>query len=141
MDLKEFAAEHRLPLRRVRDDATDTIPGREGRSHIFEYGSGLLGVMLMPETGTSHRWRAARSAFISARMEICQNGDGEGTASFDPENSNQVRLALKYARVRPRRKVSENQRQRLRELGFKKNPGLVREQNDFDHAVERELTQ
>jgi len=141
MDLREFAAKHRLPLGRVQDDGTDTIPGREGHSHIFEYGNGVLGVMVMPETSTSHRWRAARSAFISAGMEIRQNGDGEGTASFDPDNSNQVRLALKYAKVRSRRKVSDNQRQRLREIGFKKNPSLAREQIDSDHTVERELMQ
>jgi hypothetical protein len=137
MDLREFAAKHGLPLRRVQDDATVIIPGREGHSHIFEYGSGLLGVMVMPETGTAHRWRSARSAFGAAGMTIRQDGDGEGTASFCPDKLDQVRVALRYARVRSKRRVSETQRKRLRELGFKKLP--ARPQTDFCHAVEGEL--
>jgi hypothetical protein len=139
MNLKEFAAKYRLPLRLVPDDETEIVPGREGHSHIFEYDSDLLGVMIMPNTDTAHRWRDARSAFIAAGMRIHQNGDSEGTASFDPSDSDQVRLALRYAKIRPKRRISESQKERLRELGFKKVPTVAPSQDDSAHTVEREL--
>jgi hypothetical protein len=119
---------------------TFIVRGREGKSHIFEYGDELLGVMVMPETGTAHRWRAARAAFVAAGMRIRQNGDCEGTATFSPDRADQVRLALRYARARPRRRVSQNQKERLRELGFKKRFRWPSDnENDFTHTVEREL--
>ena len=139
MNLEEFAAKHRLPLPLVSDDETEIVPGREGNSHIFEYDSDLLGVMIMPNTGTAHRWKVARSAFIAAGMRIHQNGDSEGTASFDPSDSDQVRLALRYGKIRPKRRISESQKERLRELGFKKVPTAAHSQNDSAHAVEGEL--
>jgi hypothetical protein len=116
----------------IPDDGTEIIPGHEGHSHIFEYDSDFLGVLIMPNTGTAHRWNAARSTFIAAGMEIRQNGDSEGTASFDPNNSDQVRLALRYAKIRSKRKISESQKQRLREVGFKRSSVSA-------HTVEREL--
>ena len=76
--------------------------------------------LVMPEAGTAHWWNAARAAFLCAGMEITQDGDQEGTATFDPENPEQVRLALKYADVKRRRRVSEAERQRLTQIGFKK---------------------
>jgi len=48
----------------------------------------------------------------------------------DPE---QVELAMKYAKIRPRRQVSESQRQRLRDLGMLRQKALAL-------AVGRELT-
>jgi hypothetical protein len=53
-------------------------------------------------------------------MEIRQDGDHEGTATFDPENREQVRLAFKYADVKRKRQVSEATRGRLRHFGFRK---------------------
>jgi hypothetical protein len=48
MTLKDFADHHRLKLRRDPADETDIIPGREGSSHIFEYGADLLAAMVLP---------------------------------------------------------------------------------------------
>ena len=76
----------------------------------------------MPNAGTAHRWNAARSAFAKSGMEIRQDGDQEGTATFDPQDSEQVCLALRYAEVKRKRKVPEQERQRLAELGFKRPP-------------------
>jgi hypothetical protein len=94
----------------------------------------LLGVIIMSDTGTAHRWNVARSAFISAGMEIRQNGDCEGTASFDPNNFDQVRLALRYAKIRSKRRISESQKERLRELGFKRVPTAANSQDDSAHT-------
>jgi hypothetical protein len=120
MTIKDFADHHRLKLRRGPDDI-DVIPGREGLSNIFEYGADVLAVMVLPyirpEDATAHRWRTARAAFESAGMVIRQDGDCEGTATFDPANPTQVKLAIKYAKVRPKRQISDAQRDRLRSLG------------------------
>lgn len=117
MNLSKFAEKYRLNLK-PGEDGTDIIPGAEGDSHVFEYADDLLGVMIMPHTGTAHRWRTARAAFLAAGMAITQNGDAEGVATFDPNNADQVRLALRYARVRRKKTVSKDQADRLRTMGF-----------------------
>jgi hypothetical protein len=94
MTLIEFAKQQRLKITHDSEDGTVIIRGRRGLSHVYEYGEGLLGVMVMPETGTSHWWTAATKAFQAAGMKIIQNGDCEGAATFCPENQEQVRLAL-----------------------------------------------
>ena len=113
MTLTNPAQQCRLKLHRDPDDGTDIIPGREGRSHLFEYSDDLLGVMVMPQTGTAHRWKSARSAFESAGMVVRQSGDGEGTATLDPANPEQLKLAMKYAKIRPKRQLSPEHRARL----------------------------
>ena len=109
MTITVFAEKYRLNLKRDPQDDTDIIRGNDGRSHIFEYGENQLGVLIMPETGTSNRWTAARKAFEAAGMKITQNADCEGAATFDPTNPEQVRVAMKYADIRPRRKPSPEQ--------------------------------
>lgn len=109
MILTEFAKKYRLKLTHDPEDGTDIIPGCRGQSHLYEYSDSLFGVAVMPETGTSHWWTAARKAFQAARMKITQNADCEGAATFDPTNPEQVRMAMKYAGIRPRRKSSPAQ--------------------------------
>ena len=109
MTLSDFAMTYSLKLRRDPGDDTDIIPGRRGKSHIYDYGDGHFGVMMMPETGASHLWTSARRAFKAAGMDIVQNGDDEGAAIFDPTNPEQVRVALRHADVRPRRGSSDKQ--------------------------------
>ena len=106
--LIEFARRRRLRIRRD-SDGTDIIPGRKGKSHLFEYDTGVLAVMIMPETGGAHWWSAARAKFLAVGMQIRQNGDREGTATFDPNNRKQAKLAMKYAGVKPKRQVSPEQ--------------------------------
>jgi hypothetical protein len=106
--LTEFARRWRLRIRRD-SDGTDIVPGRKGKSHLFEYDTGALAVMIMPETGSAHWWSAARAKFLAAGMQIRQNGDCEGTATFDPNNRQQVQLAMKYAGVKPKRQISSEQ--------------------------------
>jgi hypothetical protein len=111
MTFKKFADENRLKISRDPDDDTPIIRGRTGKSHVFEHGDGVLGVAVMPETGTSHRWTAARKAFEAAGMGVTQNGDCEGIATFDPENPEHVRLACMYADVLRRRERSLAQKE------------------------------
>ena len=132
--MDQFAKQHRLQIQRDPGDGTAIIPGRKGKSHLFEYGEGLLGVAVMPDARTSHCWNAARGAFAKAGMLVSQDGDQEGVATFDSENREQVRLALRYADVKRKRKVSEQERQRLTELGFKSPPVSVRPGSQSDSA-------
>jgi hypothetical protein len=113
MTIENLSDQNRLKLHHDPEDGTTIIPGREGQSHLFEYSDDLLGVMVMPETGTAHRWRLARPAFESAGMVIRQAGDFEGTATFDPANPEQVKLAMKFAKVRPKRQLSPGHRDNL----------------------------
>jgi hypothetical protein len=109
MNIIQFAGKHRLRISTDPADGTPVIRGRSGKSHVFEHGDGVLGVVIMPETGTPHRWTAARKGFTVAGITITQNGDCEGAAIFDPENPEHVRLACRYADVRSRRKASPAQ--------------------------------
>lgn len=111
---------YRLPTKFCPDDSTFIVPGNEGHSHIFEYGRGLFGVMVMPENGRADRWQAARLAFVAAGLTIRQDGEQEGTATFSPDLPDHVHLAMKYARVRCRRRISEASKGRLSEFAFKK---------------------
>jgi len=113
MTFEQFAEKHRLRINTDPADGTPVIWGHRGKSHVYEYGEGILGVMILPETGSSHWWTAARKAFLAAGMQIRQNGDFEGAATFDPQNPEQVKVALKHADVRPRREVSPAQREAL----------------------------
>ena len=140
MAISEFANRYRLQVKRDPEDGTSVIPGRKGKSHLFEHDHGVLGVLVMPEAGTAHWWNAARVAFLRAGMEITQDCDGEGAATFDPENPEQVRLVLKYADVKRRRRASEAERRRLTRIGFKKVIRAVPlvSQIDFANTVEGE---
>ena len=139
--ISEFARKHRLQAQRD-TDGTTIIPGRKGKSHLFEYDSEFLGVMVMPENSTAHWWNAASAAFLRSGMEIRQDCDHEGTAIFDPENREQARLALKYAGITRKRQVSQVTRDRLRQIGFRKPPAEIVTglQSGFGCTVEGEKT-
>lgn len=142
MTIVEFAIRNRLQVKRDPADGTSVIPGRKGQSHLFEHGEGLLGVLVMPDASTAHWWNAARAAFVRAGMEITHDCDQEGIATFNPKNPEQVRLAFKYADVRRRRKVSQAEKHRLTQIGFKKlsREVLTVSQSDVANTVEGEKT-
>lgn len=106
MTIDIFAKNHRLKKKHDPQDDTDIIRGHDGQSHIFEYGASKLGVVFMPEDPGPRKWSAARRAFKAVGMKITQNGDCEGVATFDPEDPQQVRVAMTYADVRRRRELS-----------------------------------
>jgi hypothetical protein len=110
MELLTFAKQNRLTVRK--DDCGDAIiPGKYG--HIYEDGSDRLGVCIMSNAGNAYRWNRARTAFTAAGMDITQNGDDEGCATFDHENATQAKTAMLHAKVRTRRQVSPERREAL----------------------------
>ena len=85
MDLFKFAKKYRLTLKTDNADGTDVIFGRTGQ--IYEFDSGVLGVMFSLPNGANPRprsWRTARAKGIAAGMILQQNGDAEGSLSFEP---------------------------------------------------------
>lgn len=110
--IKEFARRNRVKTKR--DECGETIaPGKKGDSHIFDYGDGQLGVMIMPGPKETRTWNNARKAFLAAGMEITQNAEHEGAATFDPDDKEQVRLAKKYAGIVASKKATQAQLESL----------------------------
>lgn len=110
MDITDFAKQHRLKPTTDTDDTT-IIPGRNG--HIYEFSDKELGVIFCtpateaPRTGF---WNRLSAACKLAGMTPRQVGDAEGAFSFDSAIPGHVKLALKLADARPKRRVSEEQR-------------------------------
>jgi hypothetical protein len=72
-------------------------------------------------------WTILRKRMLAAGFEIRQNGDWEGTATFDPADSAQARLAIKVIGARKKRRISEAQLKnlaRLRTLITSSNPSI-----------------
>jgi hypothetical protein len=112
MKIEQFAERYRLKLRRDTEDGTTIALGRQGQ--VYEYSENELGVMYSPGLKNGHGigswhpkiWNAFRQGAVSVGMTVRQDGDSEGCLTFDPANPEQARLALKIARVRPKRAVS-----------------------------------
>src|SRR5208337_5689775 len=104
--LADFAKRQRLRTRRD-TDCTTIIPGRLG--HIFEYDLGQLGMLVMPNPPRRQYWGFARQRLIAAGFQINQDGDGEGSAIFDPGNRQQAELAIRLAGIKRRRTPSPTQ--------------------------------
>jgi hypothetical protein len=67
-----------------------------------------MGTMLITPASKPARtifWNKMRGACQAAGMTLRQNGDAEGSFSFDPKNDQQVKLAMQLAGVRPKRKA------------------------------------
>lgn len=110
--LRKFADSQTLRVRR--DEVGEPIiPGRDGL--IFDYGNGLLAVTYL---GDSIRaWRSRRRECADSGMTITQDGDTEGTATFDPTDEAQARVAITTIRARRRRVLSADHRAALVEAG------------------------
>jgi hypothetical protein len=110
--IQEFAARHEERSRPdgcgdhiilgkdLSDDPLSPKRRRESRSHIFGGYSTRLGVCLM--YARPQQWRDAKRLLESAGATIRQDGDVEGTATFDPSNEAQSTLALKLIRKAPK---------------------------------------
>ena len=108
--INTFAENNRLKVEK--DDCGDAIiPGKYG--HIYEYGSGKLGVCIMSNSGNAFRWNRARAAFIASGIDVTQNGDTEGCATFDPENATRSKIAMLHAKVKMKRQVSPERREAM----------------------------
>ena len=106
--INDFAERHRLTLSIDPGDSTEVLVGSQG--HIYEYDHDTLAVIFSPAGAPRTRlWRALREKCLAAGMKLRQNGDAEGSLSFDPGDRSQAKLAIKVAGIRTRRKSSEGQ--------------------------------
>ena len=107
-EVKQFADTYRVRARR--DECGELIlPGRIG--HVYEHGAGRFGVYL--SCATKRAWSSAKRMLVAAGFTVRQVGEMQGTALFDPANEQQARLAVEIARIRKRRVVTAEQRQRM----------------------------
>jgi hypothetical protein len=107
MTLQAFADDHQL--RTVTDPGDHTTIVRGQLGHIFEYGDGLLGILIMPGDGHPKWWFSAKKSCLTAGMKLHLNGDREGSLLFDPSNFQEARLALRWAGIKSRRLLSPKQ--------------------------------
>lgn len=109
-ELKQFATKYRLKVK-LDAELTHVIPGKAG--YIYEYDDGTLAVMIMPEPPRKQYWGFARARFEALGMCIVQNGAGDGVATFDPSKPVQAREAIRSAKIKRRRRLSEKRRGEL----------------------------
>jgi hypothetical protein len=115
MQLKEFAKQHSLRVKRSHDDDTDNIVGKYG--DIYEYDDDIFGVMLIPEPPRRGLWVRSREKFIQLGMMITQNGDQEGAAIFDPSDPKQAKAAITAIQAKKIRKLTPERRTELVAVG------------------------
>jgi len=115
MQLKEFADQYRLRVRRSRQDDTDTIIGKHGE--VYDFDEDKLAVMIMPDPPRRGLWVRSRAKFLALGMTIVQNGDQEGAATFDPTNQEQALAAIQEIRAKRVQKLSPDRRANLRVAG------------------------
>ena len=135
MDLMSLAAANRLRVRRD-EGGSRIISGKNG--HLWDHGAGLFAVTLLDLT--RRKWTHRKKLCLKAGMELHQDGDFEGTLLFDPEDSEQVKVALSVAGVKKRRQLSPEHRERLMEVGamyrFSSRTGQERLSSDFNAREE-----
>lgn len=113
MNLKTFAEQHRLKTK-LDSCGEIIIEGRNGQ--IYEHGDNQLAVLfaIPSKSDPAGRWcpkiwNARRKSGEDVGMTVLQNGDSEGTMLFDAEDRTQVKVALKIAKVRPKRQMAPEQ--------------------------------
>ena len=109
MTIQQLAEQYRLKT--SRDACGDAIiKGKHGS--VSEHDDGMLSLLFMPDEHNSHperswarKWGAVKQACVDAGMTLVQEGDAEGIFVFDPANGEQTKLAIKWARIKTRRKL------------------------------------
>jgi hypothetical protein len=114
--IQQFAQRYRLKVRK--DECGDPIilGGRKQGTdhHIYDNGDGRLGVCLMFGEHPA-KWTYAKQKGLSAGLIVRQDGSGEGTMLFDPQESNQARMAMRLTGARIKRTLTPEQAQALTE--------------------------
>ena len=112
MELTKFAEKHRLKVKRDPEDGTQVIVG--GKGQIYEFSSDELAVMFIPGGDPRTRqWHTVRENCLAVGMTLQQDGDAEGAFSFDPENQDQAKLAIKVAGAKGMKRLSDQHRGKL----------------------------
>jgi len=118
--LASFARRQRVKLGSLADYES-IVPGSRG--HVFVFDAETLGVVfLMPghpsqKPARPRLWAANKRRAADAGMVLCQDGDDEGSLTFDPTNPTQCALALRIAGIRRRRCLSSDHRFKLNLAG------------------------
>jgi hypothetical protein len=104
------------------------ICGQAG-CHLYQYSDSELGLMMLSDGEDVHprRWSGIRKKCLAAGMILRQNAEDEGALSFNPNDRQQARLAIKVAGVRPKRQLSPEHRAELLVVGFQKRERLTLE--------------
>lgn len=89
-DLESWARDYRLEV--VAGDDGPVVTGIGG--HICQHADDLLAVTI---TG---RWVSSRRKLIAAGCVVVQDGDDEGTVSFDPNDTEASLAVLRIVRVK-----------------------------------------
>lgn len=117
MMIKDFATKYRLKIT-LEPCGDMIIPGKQGQ--IYEQAEDALAVMFMPPSKTDKwgrwcpkLWGNLRRAAELVGMTLLLNGDSEGCLGFDPGVKEQVKMALKIAKVRVKQQVPEVRRAAL----------------------------
>ena len=111
IDVLAFADKYRLNT--AHDVCGELIiPGHSG--HIFAYTDDLLGVLFMPDPKgqrkpSTAKWLKHKRNLSAVGCRIGQDGDGEGSAIFDPLNKEQATVAIRVAGCRRKRAPSAGQ--------------------------------
>jgi hypothetical protein len=125
MNLENFATKYRLKTRRSPDDENElVVNGKQGQ--VYEYSNNELAVSFMPGlvngrgvgTWCPKRWSNIRRNAETLGMTLRQNGDSEGSLSFDPLNREQAKLAIQIARARQKRQMSPEAKAKLVNAGL-----------------------
>ncbi len=98
---------------RLSDDRSEFVRGHCGE--MYEYGSVYFAVMLLDLT--AREWGYRKRTGKRHGMTVMQNGDREGTMTFDPTDRGQADLAIKFAGVRRKKRITPEYRKRLSDMG------------------------
>ena len=123
-EMRHLAKRHRVRWSRD-DDGEFIIRGRRGDSHIYDhYRPGHLGLCIVESKaqvkGTakplSSHWK--RQAMAQTGWVCTQEGDVEGCFVF-PITDENMKTAIRIAKIRRKRRVPDAERERLAEIGAK----------------------
>jgi hypothetical protein len=110
MSIQEFAKKYHL---RTKFDACGEVITPCKRGQIYDCGGQRLAVLV---EGVSTRvWHSVLKTLLAAGFELRQNGDCEGSLSFDPEDRKQAKLAIKVMGAYKRKQLTEDQKGKLTE--------------------------
>jgi hypothetical protein len=116
--IHKFAEKNRMKI--TRDECGDAIiAGRQGQ--LYPNTESEMGVMFLPPKTRQDScgrwcpklWGNFKRAAALIGMVLTQDGDSEGCLSFDPQNAEQVKLAIKIAKVRIRKELSPERKAAL----------------------------
>lgn len=117
--LDAFATKHNLKRSVISDSCEDKIivlgkppkPKPEQCSHIYELEPGRLAVCLLYQSARA--WNSAKERLSKLGFEMLQDGDEEGSMSFDPVNPAQAKAAIKETRARKVKQLSQEHKAKL----------------------------